>query len=129
SAVVGPSGVGKSSLLNAVQPGLNLRTGDIGYVTFKGRHTTTATHLIPLHFGGRVADTPGLRNLELYKVDREDLAHCYPEMRRLIGGCKFDDCRHDAEPGCAIKQAVESGDIQQRRYESYLILAGEAHDG
>lgn len=126
SAVVGPSGAGKSSLLNAIQPGLNLKTSDIGYVTFKGRHTTTSAQLLPLSFGGWVADTPGLRNFDLLGVDREDLIHCFPEMREFDGGCRFDDCRHSAEPGCAIKSAVESGAIQRRRYESYAALAEEA---
>jgi ribosome biogenesis GTPase len=124
SAFVGPSGAGKSSLLNALQPGLNLKTGDIGYVTFKGRHTTTASQLIPFRFGGWVADTPGLRELELMEHQRDELEHCFPEFEEHLGSCRFQDCRHESEPGCAIKAAVESGQIQLRRYESFLALAG-----
>lgn len=125
SAFVGPSGVGKSSLLNAIQPGLNLKTGDIGYVTYKGRHTTTAVQLIPLRSGGWVADTPGLRNMDLFETDRDDLALFFPEFQPLLGRCRFDNCRHAAEPGCAIREAAEQGGISPRRYESFRILAGE----
>jgi ribosome biogenesis GTPase len=125
SAFVGPSGVGKSSLLNALQPGLNLKTADIGYVTYKGRHTTTAAQLIPMRSGGWVADTPGLRNLDLFEAERDDLPHFFPEFKPLLGHCRFDNCRHTTEPGCAIKEAVERGDISVRRYESFRILEGE----
>ncbi len=125
SAFVGPSGVGKSSLLNALQPGLNLRTADIGYVTYKGRHTTTAAQLVPLRFGGWVADTPGLREFDMLDVDREELALCFREFVPHLGRCRFDNCRHGTEPGCAIKSAVEAGAISLRRYESFLILARE----
>jgi ribosome biogenesis GTPase len=126
SAFVGPSGVGKSSLLNVIQPGLNLKTGEIGYVTFKGRHTTTASQLIPLHSGGWVADTPGLRQFDLLEADRESLAECFPELRPHVGHCRFDNCRHETEPGCAIKEAVERGEFSERRYESFLTLARES---
>ncbi len=125
AAFVGPSGVGKSSLLNAMHPGLNLATADIGYTTYKGRHTTTAARLIPLPSGGWVADTPGLRQLELFECSREELEGCFPEFRAHIGRCKFDDCRHDTEPGCAIKRAVEEQRISERRYRSFLALAAE----
>jgi ribosome biogenesis GTPase len=129
SAFVGPSGAGKSSLLNVIQPGLNLRTGDIGYVTFKGRHTTTATQLIPITSGGWMADTPGLRQLELTETDREIIAECFPEFRPHLGHCRFDNCRHEAEPGCAIKQAVDKGLVSKRRYESFLGLVTEMGKG
>lgn len=122
SAFCGPSGVGKSSLLNAVQPGLALKTSDIGYTTFKGRHTTVATELLPLTFGGWVADTPGLRQVEFWDLPTEDVAFSFPEMEPLIGQCKFADCRHRQEPGCAIRAAVEAGAIETRRYESYLEM-------
>lgn len=125
SAFVGPSGVGKSSLLNALQPGLNLKTADIGYVTYKGRHTTTAAQLIPMRTGGWVADTPGLRNLDLFEADRDELALFFPEFQPLLGHCRFDNCHHTTEPGCAIKEAVERGDISPRRYESFRVLDGE----
>jgi ribosome biogenesis GTPase len=129
SAFVGPSGAGKSSLLNVIQPGLNLRTGDIGYVTFKGRHTTTATTLIPLEFGGWVADTPGLRQLDLTEKDRDIIAQCFPEFQPFLGHCRFDNCHHEAEPGCALKQAVENEVVSRRRYESFLAIAGECAKG
>jgi ribosome biogenesis GTPase len=121
SAFAGPSGVGKSRLLNALCPGLNLRVGEIGYVTYKGRHTTTTAELIPLEEGreGWVADTPGLRQLEFWEVDKDDIVWCFPEFRPLVGSCRFNDCRHRDELGCAIREAAESGEIDHRRYLSF----------
>ncbi|MES2462979.1 MAG: ribosome small subunit-dependent GTPase A, partial [Armatimonadota bacterium] len=94
SAFAGPSGVGKSSLLNALQPGLALKTAEIGNITFKGRHTTVSAELLPLTFGGWVADTPGLRQIEFWDLDAEDVGFCFPEMAPLMGQCKFANCRH-----------------------------------
>jgi ribosome biogenesis GTPase / thiamine phosphate phosphatase len=123
SAFCGPSGVGKSSLLNAVEPGFSLKTSDVGSVTFKGRHTTVSTELLLLSFGGWVADTPGLRQIEFWDLDPEDVAFCFPEIAPLVGRCRFANCRHRQEPGCVVRAAVERGEIEQRRYESYLEMA------
>ena len=122
SAFCGPSGVGKSSLLNAVQPGLQLKVGAIGETTFKGRHTTVQAELLSLSFGGWVADTPGLRQVEFWDLGKEEVAYCFPEMVAFLGLCKFANCQHRTEPGCAIRDAVERGEIQERRYESYLEM-------
>lgn len=122
SAFAGPSGVGKSTLLNALEPGLALKTGAVGDITFKGRHTTVASELLPLSSGGWVADTPGLRQVEFWDLDASDVAFCFPEMAPLIGRCKFADCRHRNEPGCAVQDAVAHGQIDPRRYESYQEL-------
>ena len=125
AAIVGSSGVGKSSLLNVVQPGLQLRTGEVDTRIHKGRHTTTEVMLLPLEFGGFVADTPGIRTLGLLEVDDEQgLDIHFPEMRPYIPECKFAACTHQHEPACAVKQAVETGDINPLRYESYLRISG-----
>lgn len=115
SVLAGASGVGKSALLMAVQPGLQLRVGEVSAATGKGRHTTTAVSLLPLDFGGYVVDTPGIREFALWDLAREDLQHCFPELRALFGQCRFADCSHLTEPGCA----VEAGAIAPERYESY----------
>ncbi len=119
SALVGPSGVGKSTLLNRVQPGLQLRTGEVSDATGKGRHTTTTAELIPLHGGGFVADTPGLRELTIRDVAPEELEWLFPEFRPYLGRCKFNNCSHREEIGCAVAQAMESGAIDPSRYASY----------
>ena len=125
SAIVGSSGVGKSSLLNALQPGLQLRIGEVDDRIHKGRHTTTEVVLLPLEFGGFVADTPGIRTLGLLEIDDEQgLDIHFPEMRPYIPECRFAACTHQHEPDCAVKRAVETGDINPLRYESYLRISG-----
>ena len=122
SVIVGMSGVGKSSLLNAIQPGLGLKIGDINVVLKRGRHTTTAAQLLKLDFGGYVVDTPGIRQLELPDIDRGDLEMYFVEFVPLVATCKFANCAHIRENGCAIKQAVEDGQIDPERYESYVRM-------
>jgi ribosome biogenesis GTPase / thiamine phosphate phosphatase len=125
SVLTGPSGAGKSSLLNAMQPGLSLRVGEVSDAVGKGRHTTVSSVLIPLEGGGYVADTPGLRELGLWGVEPEALDACFPEMRPYLGGCQFRSCTHTHEPGCAVREAVESGEVSTERYESYVVLLAD----
>jgi ribosome biogenesis GTPase len=123
SVLMGKSGVGKSSLLNAIQPGLGLRVSEVGRESGKGKHTTTQMQMFGLDCGGAIVDTPGVRELGLWDVDSSDLAMYFPEMRPYLGQCKFRaDCRHEEEPGCAIRKAVMANHISPRRYQSYLKL-------
>lgn len=124
SLVAGPSGVGKSTLLNAVQPGLNLATGAVSEALHKGKHTTTSSELLPVDgpMGGHVADSPGLRQVGLWQIPPEEIAWCYPDMRPFLGTCRFADCTHGPEPGCAITAAVTSGAISHARLDSYRRL-------
>jgi ribosome biogenesis GTPase len=126
SALAGPSGVGKSSLLNALQPGLGLAVREISEAFQKGRHTTSVRQLFPLEGGGYVADMPGMRSLALWDTDPEELDGYFPELAPLVQHCQFNDCNHKTEPGCAVRAAVEAGSVHPARYESYLKLrAGE----
>ncbi len=125
SALMGPSGVGKTSLLNAVQPELGLRVREVSQATTKGRHTTVVPQLIPLDAGGWVADTPGIRALAFFDLDPEELDAYFPDIAPLVTDCRFSDCTHDVEPGCAVLQAVEDGVVSQHRYESYVRLREE----
>ncbi len=122
SVIVGPSGVGKSSILNAIQPSLELRIGEVGEKTRKGRHTTTLVELFSLDIGGEVADTPGIREVGLWGIDRENLELYFPEMEPFLGTCKYNDCAHVKETDCGIQSAVESGEINPERYRSYVVL-------
>ena len=118
----GHSGVGKSSLLNALVPEWKLRTGEVSGWSGKGMHTTTFAEMFDLPFGGRVIDTPGIREFGIVDIDREELSHYFPEMRELIHDCQFNNCLHINEPGCAVKKAVEEGRISSDRYFSYLNI-------
>lgn len=122
SAVLGSSGVGKSSTVNAVQPGLHLWVGDVMDIG-KGRHITTDVSLHPLSIGGYLADTPGIKTVSLLDRDELDLAQCFPEFLPLMPQCRFNNCRHINEPGCAVIAAVQSEDIAASRYESYLKMS------
>lgn len=127
--ISGHSGVGKSTLINAIEPGLDLKTGDISSVHLKGMHTTTFAELHPLSFGGFIIDTPGIKELGLVEMKKEEVGHYFPEIRRVMNDCKFNNCLHVNEPKCAVKEAVESGEISEERYHSYLgILNGEEMD-
>lgn len=123
---MGKSGVGKTTLLNAIQPGLGLRVNEVNEKTGKGKHTTTHLEMFPLEFGGSIVDTPGMREFGMWEVDGSDMADLFPEIRPWIGRCRFGlDCIHDHEPGCAVRQAVMQGAISERRYRSYLQLREE----
>ena len=125
AVVTGPSGAGKSSLLNAVQPGLGLRVGEISRKVRRGTNTTVAAVMIPLEHGGYLVDTPGFSEVGLWGVEPRELASCFPEMRPFIGECRFGDCRHLSEPKCAVRAAVERGEIAADRHQSYVVLLGE----
>lgn len=126
SVLCGPSGVGKSSLLNAVQPELGLAAREISQATGKGRHTTVSVRLWPLAEGGYVADTPGLREAGFWDIEPEELGWHYVEMRPFLSDCRFSSCTHTHEPDCAVKAAVRAGIISSLRYDSYCrLLAGE----
>jgi len=124
SAVTGKSGVGKSSLLNVVQPDLGLATGEVSETLAKGRHTTTVAELVQLNLpgGGYVADTPGIRELGLWRFPVEDLAWCFREFRPFLGECRFAGCSHVHEPDCAVLAALERGEIAPERHDSYARL-------
>ena len=119
---VGPSGVGKSSLLNWLQPGLSLRTNEVSHVMGDGRHTTTHLQLVSLDSGGLVGDIPGVKEFRFWGIDPDDTPVLFREFRDYLGECRFSDCSHEHEPDCAIKTAVGHGDISQLRYDSYLRL-------
>lgn len=125
SVVTGPSGVGKSSLLNAIQPGLQLRTGEVSRRIRRGRNTTVSSVMLPLEGGGYLVDTPGFSEVGMWGVDPSSLADCFPDFRPFIGDCRFADCRHRSEPGCRVREALEGGAIAADRYASYLALLQE----
>lgn len=124
--VAGHSGVGKSSLLNGIEPNLNLKTGEISKSSFNGQHTTTFAQMHPLSFGGFIIDTPGIREFGVVDLNNAELSHYFKEMKPYIGKCKFNNCKHMNEPQCAVLEAIEQGIIPAERYQSYLsIMANE----
>ncbi|MDF9408150.1 MAG: putative ribosome biogenesis GTPase RsgA [Pelotomaculum sp. PtaB.Bin013] len=125
SVFAGPSGVGKSTILNAIMPELTLKTGAISEKLKRGKHTTRHVELIPLPEDGLVADTPGFSNLDLPDIKLEELARYFPEMEEYSGNCHFGGCLHDKEPGCAVKEAVELGGIEESRYRQYVEFLQE----
>ena len=130
SLIAGNSGVGKSSLINAMDPRFDIKTASISNKHQSGKHTTTFAEMYELANGGFIIDTPGLKSFATYDLEKEDLFHRFPEMRNLIGQCKFDNCQHISEPKCAVMQAVETGQIPKSRYENYLnIYQGDELEG
>ena len=123
----GPSGVGKSSLLNAIEPGLSLQTGHVSEKIKRGRHTTRVAELLPFA-GGYIVDTPGFSSMELDGIDEQLLPSYFPEFRPYLGHCRFSPCSHSHEPDCAVKEAVAAGNIPQERYDAYLSILEEIHD-
>ncbi|MEJ7691643.1 ribosome small subunit-dependent GTPase A [Daejeonella sp.] len=120
--VSGHSGVGKSTLINALLPGSQLKTGDISDWSDKGKHTTTFAEMFDLPFGGYLIDTPGIRELGVFDIEKQELGRLFPEIRELMSDCKFHNCRHINEPGCAVLRAVENDEIEPSRYDSYLSI-------
>jgi ribosome biogenesis GTPase len=120
--VSGHSGVGKSTLINSIVPDAALRTGLISDWSDKGKHTTTFAEMIDLPFGGKLIDTPGIRELGIVDIEKKELSHFFPEMRAFLNKCRFNNCVHINEPGCVVLDAVENGEIEHSRYESYISM-------
>lgn len=121
----GHSGVGKSALVNRLDPNLNLRVGEISYANEKGKHTTTYAQMFHLRFGGYIIDTPGIKEFALYDMEKDTLAQRFPEMRAMMHDCRFNNCTHLHEPDCAVKKAVENNTIARWRYENYCNMMND----
>ena len=128
TVLAGLSGVGKSSLVNRVEPGLQLKVAEISEAHDTGRHTTTFAEMFPLSGGGYIVDTPGIRAFGLVGMERGEISHYFPEIFRHAADCRYGNCTHTREPGCAVVEAVERGDISESRYFSYVSLLEEGDD-
>lgn len=126
--ISGQSGVGKSTLINAIEPGLNLRSNIISDHSGKGQHTTTFAEMFSLSFGGQIIDTPGIKSLSFLHLDVKDIGHNFKEFFAISSQCKYANCTHINEPHCAVKDAIEAGEISIIRYQNYLALVGETED-
>lgn len=126
--VSGHSGVGKSTFINAVLPQKNLRTTEVSSWSGKGMHTTTFAEMFDLPFGGRLIDTPGIREFGMIDIKKEELSHYFPEMRKLLPQCRYNNCLHLNEPECAVKEAVNEGSVSVERYSSYLNMMDSIED-
>ncbi|MFT6997373.1 MAG: ribosome biogenesis GTPase [Cryomorphaceae bacterium] len=126
--LTGHSGVGKSRLVNSIDPNLNVKVGEISDFHQMGKHTTTFAQMHHLSFGGYIVDTPGIRGFGLVHFEKEELAGYFPEMRELLPDCKFYNCIHNSEPSCAVKAALETGEVAQTRYNSYLNMLQETDE-
>ena len=124
----GHSGVGKSTFINALFPGFQLRTQEVSGWSGKGLHTTTFAEMFDLENGGRIIDTPGVREFGLVDISKQELSHYFPEMRVLINGCQFNNCMHINEKDCAVKKAVNAGTVSEERYISYLTILDTMDD-
>lgn len=124
----GNSGVGKSTLINKVEPNLNLRTADISHYHLKGKHTTTFSEMFPLEGGGFIIDTPGIKGFGLVDMDKKEIFHFFPEIFEVAAGCQYKNCTHEHEPGCAVKNAVENNLIHPSRYYSYLSILADQEE-
>lgn len=125
SLMAGNSGVGKSSLINALVPGLNLKTGEVSDIHHTGTHTTTFSEMIPLPYGGELIDIPGVKGFGMIEFQPAEVGHYFPEIFKISNQCKYGDCRHTGEPGCAVEEAVENGEISPSRFASYLSIMEE----
>lgn len=128
SFMVGRSGAGKSTTINLVEPDLDLKTGHISDNSGRGRHTTVFAEMFPLSFGGQIIDSPGFKEMVIFDFEKAELSHYFPEMRPHLNDCRFNNCIHVQEPGCAVKEAVENGEIAESRYHTYLNMLDEIED-